>query len=1352
MHSRIQEWSFELGGLYLTQDVGDLTIPHSGPLNTDQERQAELAWALWDDVSAIKTVKVADNVDRANAVLVGKDSLANDWTRLALGEVSVSDEEALGINRRVDGDNGNSYAEAYVFNHTEGFDNFELGSTAFTTLVHEIGHSVLDSLAGVITTDGLHVRGDDRQTIMNETAVNDAVDADGYEIWHASTPMPFDITITQAFYGESTDTRTGNDTYGFHAQFSGPRRDVFDFNINTRPFVTIYDNGGINDTLDASGFNRPVLVDIRPGGVSSMLDGGHQDFAIIYDGGGRFEPTWIENAIGGNQDDKLYGNNRQNVLVGNEGSDYLDGRENADKMYGGSGNDTYVVDHQSDQVFDQPDQFGGQDKVITSLNSYDLRVWNKGAWIEDLEYTGKSKFVGYGNELNNSITSGDGNDHLEGLDGNDRLDGGKGADEMLGGTNDDTYYVDNVGDKVIEEPNTKVLYIDGAPWLTMPWGGNDTVHVRTDAFIKTGPAIYTLPNEVENGGLDGSAAFSLSGNSLANVLSGNLNANTIQGFGGVDEIHGGSGNDKLFGGDGNDELFGDQGDDELEGGHGDDTLDGGMDNDTFLMSTSGNDKVYGGPGFDTLSFGSSTSNLTIDLSAHAARYVGGGSSADGQSGWSALYTVRWTGIEAVTTGSGNDILTGDAGNNILDGGRGNDTFNLTAGVDVIRGGDGTDTMSLAGLSNDQKIDLSAGSGTYIGGGSSPDGLSGWSAPYFAFWDSIENLTTGAGDDWLAGTSQNNILDGGEGNDVFFVGQGNDTFIGGEGNDTVLFVNSGTDVVVDLSARHGTYVVSGGSADASGLWVTGSTSLYNLALVGIENVVGSATGDTLTGDGRRNTLVGEAGNDTLHGGDNNDVLVGGFTTRAETNGADGDDTLYGDAGDDLFQVLSGNDTVHGGMDNDTLSFAAVQTNLVVDLAAGKTTYVESGTYQNGNLFSGWVVPSTVTWDGIENVTTGSGSDTLTGDINDNILDGGDGSDTVIFHGARSDYAVERLADGSVKLTDSVAGRDGSDILKNIEKVHFTEGDVDVANLQTAPATTVHGYFHQSLPTGQTFDGTASWAGTVTGTTGADTVTFASSTFGVYLDLTREGGWVQGQTAGYPVEHLVSIENATGATNAMNWFYGDDNDNVFVGGNSGNYFDARGGDNTLVGGNAFDSATYFLAGAPVTVDLTVGKVYHGANVDTVKNIEWFVGTNDVDTFVGDNGDNRFSGVLGNDTIAGNGGADWLDGQFGNDTIDGGAGQDTIIGGADDDVLTGGTEADTFIYQNTVASRDRILDFNIAEGDRLDFTQIATLHRADLAIADNAAGNAVVTYGSTSTIELVGVHAADLIAHPSAFLLVA
>ncbi len=90
---------------------------------------------------------------------------------------------------------------------------------------------------------------------------------------YAATPMLWDIYAVQQQYGANTTTRSGNTTYGFH---SSAGRDVFDFNINTHPFVTIYDTGGL-DQLDLSGFSQGSTVDLHDGEFSSVA-GPHQQY------------------------------------------------------------------------------------------------------------------------------------------------------------------------------------------------------------------------------------------------------------------------------------------------------------------------------------------------------------------------------------------------------------------------------------------------------------------------------------------------------------------------------------------------------------------------------------------------------------------------------------------------------------------------------------------------------------------------------------------------------------------------------------------------------------------------------------------------------------------------------------------------------------------------------------------------------------------------------------------------------------------------------------------------------------------------------------------------------------------
>ncbi|GAB6141032.1 hypothetical protein JCM14076_17610 [Methylosoma difficile] len=221
-----------------------------------------------------------------------------------------------------------------------------------------------------------------------------------------------------------------------------------------------------------------------------------------------------------------------------------------------------------------------------------------------------------------------GNDILTGGDGNDTLDGGKGADKMTGGFGNDYYFVDNVGDQIIETAQMA--------------GERDTVFSSIS---------YALGSNVEDLSLLGTISINATGNALNNDLYGNDGDNIIDGKGGADSMEGGRGNDtyvvdnkadlieeissnvteidtvnssisyvlgsnlekltltgiagingtgnalnnviignaaanSLLGGSGNDSLQGGAGNDKLNGGGGADTLKGGIGKDTIILTES----------------------------------------------------------------------------------------------------------------------------------------------------------------------------------------------------------------------------------------------------------------------------------------------------------------------------------------------------------------------------------------------------------------------------------------------------------------------------------------------------------------------------------------------------------------------------------------------------------------------------------------------------------------------------------------------------------------------------------------------------------------------------------------------
>jgi len=160
------------------------------------------------------------------------------------------------------------------------------------------------------------------------------------------------------------------------------------------------------------------------------------------------------------------------------------------------------------------------------------------------------------------LSGGLGNDRLEGGTGNDELKGGKGgADVMIGGNGNDTYFVDDLSDVIVETGS-----------------GYDRISTSVSFSLTAGQGIDFLSGR-------GQADLTLIGNQLAN---------SIWGSAGDDTIAGGAGYDILRGKGGADTLVGGAHDDILEGGDGADRFNYGLGdgNDSFTdFSGAGGDRV-----------------------------------------------------------------------------------------------------------------------------------------------------------------------------------------------------------------------------------------------------------------------------------------------------------------------------------------------------------------------------------------------------------------------------------------------------------------------------------------------------------------------------------------------------------------------------------------------------------------------------------------------------------------------------------------------------------------------------------------------------------------------------------------
>ena len=135
------------------------------------------------------------------------------------------------------------------------------------------------------------------------------------------------------------------------------------------------------------------------------------------------DTTLSDTLSGGAGNDVLTGDTFGNILFGNAGNDTLDGQAGADRMEGGIGNDVYIVDNALDVVTETAGN--GTDLVQTSIN-YALR-----ANVENLAARGAFGLSLSGNDLDNAILGGIGNDKLYGRLGKDALTGGAGKDVFV---------------------------------------------------------------------------------------------------------------------------------------------------------------------------------------------------------------------------------------------------------------------------------------------------------------------------------------------------------------------------------------------------------------------------------------------------------------------------------------------------------------------------------------------------------------------------------------------------------------------------------------------------------------------------------------------------------------------------------------------------------------------------------------------------------------------------------------------------------------------------------------------------------------------------------------------------------
>jgi RTX toxins and related Ca2+-binding proteins len=192
--------------------------------------------------------------------------------------------------------------------------------------------------------------------------------------------------------------------------------------------------------------------------------------------------------------------------------------------------------------------------------------------------------------------------------------------------------------------------------------------------------------------------------------------------------------------------------------------------------------------------------------------------------------------------------------------------------------------------------------------------------------------------------------------------------------------------------------------------------------------------------------------------------------------------------------------------------------------------------------------------------------------------------------------------------------------------------------------------------------------------------------------------------------------SGAADGLKGYAGND---VIRGGDGANFLRGDEGNDSILGGSGFDD-----------IHGNMGNDTGSGGLGD----DWVVGGKDEDLLFGDAGNDIVYGNMGADTCDGGDGADVVRGGQANDTISGGAGDDFLSGDRGDDTISGGAGADIF---NTFADAglDRVLDFNLAQGDRVQL-EAGTQHTVAQVGADT-----VISMNGGGQMVLVGVQLSSL-----------
>ncbi|MFW2176497.1 MULTISPECIES: putative Ig domain-containing protein [unclassified Moraxella] len=644
--------------------------------------------------------------------------------------------------------------------------------------------------------------------------------------------------------------------------------------------------------------------------VSHKIVGGNNDNQLF----GSYENDYL---IGNAGNDLLEGFDGSDTLIGGIGRDTLRGGMGNDTYIFSKGDGQDIIEdfegnnvirftdikstdpistkpYNSDLLVRYANGEGDQLTLVNFLtpnqNQTTTFIFSDGVTMTKEQFL--AKFASVGTEYNDYLIGTATNDIINGYSGHDILKGGQGNDTLRGGLGFDTYLfskgdgqdiidesVLGQGDAVYQILLTDVsasegirAFRDNTADLVIQYGVTDSIRLVSffDYPINANVSLHFSDNTVIGIADLIKLANTFQGDDSANQLIGNRYDNILIGKAGDDTLDAREGDDTLIGGTGNDILIGGIGSDTyvFSKGDGQDTIDestlrqgDGVFNIRLndVKSTDPIQAVRDGESNILIKYTATDSINLLNFLSYATNKQATLTFSDGVT-FSTDQILRLANIvigndsaENISGGYDDDLLIGNGGNDVLNGGAGigKDTLIGGKGNDLLIGGDNLDTYVFSkgdgqdtindtdGMMVIRFTDVKSTDNVLISSPINPSTVIKYgdsdsiTIPYIPYQSSTSDfpvvfsdgvilsynqmLSKGRfieGDDRdnkIVGNVGNDLLLGFGGNDTLIGFEGNDTLNGGVGNDTYVFnKGDGTDTMIftDVTTAIDTIKISG----------------------------------------------------------------------------------------------------------------------------------------------------------------------------------------------------------------------------------------------------------------------------------------------------------------------------------------------------------------------------------------------------------------------------------------------------------------------------------------------------------------------------------------------------------------